>query len=302
MKRMVVDVILTDYSQILVSNAMAFAADFQKGTGAEKKQEDILRHSILTTLLSYKTQYGKKFGDILIACDGRNYWRKEVFPQYKQHRKGDREESKIDWSAIFNIGSKLLEEFKTTFPYRIIQVDRAEGDDVIAILTKHLSEVDKTETEFMSESSPIIIISSDGDFKQLHTYKNVKQWNPIMKKLVAKPDKYFLLEKIIRGDKGDGIPSILCDDDFLITKLTRAPAITKAIISKFLSGNDLSQINSQRFLRNRMLIDFDYIPTDVATDIIEQFNTVPVIKDKGKILNYLIAHRCRMLMEQIQNF
>ena len=49
----------------------------------------------------YKSKFGKKYGDIIICCDDKNYWRKQTFPHYKANRKKFREESDYDWNLIF---------------------------------------------------------------------------------------------------------------------------------------------------------------------------------------------------------
>jgi hypothetical protein len=61
----------------------------------------------------------------------------------------------------------------------------------------------------------ILIISSDGDFLQLQQYNGksnytIKQYNHAKKKFVVSENPLEeLKEKIIQGDKGDGIPNIM---------------------------------------------------------------------------------------------
>ena len=294
--------ILQDYSQLTVAAALAFAKDFEKGKDT-KEMINILRHTILNTLLSDKSKFGPEYGQIVMAVDAREYWRREYFPQYKGARKKKREESKTDWKSIFDISSQLRAEFKEFFPYKFVEVPLTEGDDIIAVLSKYSQTHDlKTVGLFDDEPQRVLIKSNDGDFAQLHKYKNVRQWNPILKKYVKPSDKHALLEKIIRGDPGDGIPSVLCDDNFLMNKTSRAPAVTKAVITKFLSATNLSSIESQRYLRNKTLIDFDYIPDTISNGIIEEYQKSNTAKDKGKIFNYLIANRCKLLMDKVTLF
>ena len=52
-------------------------------------------------------------------------------------------------------------------PYKVIQVERAEADDIIGtICTEHGQQLG---------GEPILILSGDKDFQQLQTYSNVEQ-------------------------------------------------------------------------------------------------------------------------------
>lgn len=299
--------IAIDYSQLVVASAFAFSSDFDKGKDTTK-MIDILRHTVLTTLLSYKSKYGKQFGDIVMACDGRNYWRKEVFPYYKAHRKGDRAASKTDWSSIFGIASQLRDEFREVFPYKFILIDRAEGDDIIAVLVKYLQTNELRNTGLVEDPQEILILSSDGDFKQLHKYRNVKQWNPILKKYVSKPDRHFLLEKLLTGDSGDGVPNIRSADNQLVEGIRQPPITAKIKDTAYAQREDGKDIlfadkDMQRnYQRNQLLIDFDSIPPDITAAIITEYLAQVPVRDKGKIFNYFMANRMKLLMEKIQSF
>ena len=199
--------IVVDYNQTAISN---FMAEIGSKPGI-KPNVDLIRHMIANSLRSYRQKFGEKYGDIVIACDSRVYWRKEAFIYYKAGRKKSREESGFDWKAIFEALSKIRDEIDEFFPYKVINVEGAEADDVIAILAKWSQDHDLDESSpfSFSEPKPFMIISGDHDFIQLQRYKNVKQFSPTQKKLVAAtttPEKY-VLEHTIRGDKGDGIPN-----------------------------------------------------------------------------------------------
>ncbi len=220
--------ILLDYSQVVIASCLAHGSDMDKGKDAAKKI-DIIRHSTLSSLLRYKEQYGAKYGDLVICADGSKNWRRTYFPQYKAHRKSNREESKTDWETIFSFAKELLADLREVFPYQVVRVDEAEGDDVIAVLTKWGVENKNTMVGLVEEPEPTIIISSDGDFKQLHKYKNVRQWNPLMKKLVSKPEPDFIFEKTVRGDVGDGVPNVLMGDNTFVDGIRQKPVTAKVI-------------------------------------------------------------------------
>lgn len=299
--------ILTDWSQLVIAGSFAFSSDFKKGQDTSK-MIDILRHCTLTTILSYKRNYGAEYGDLIFAVDGRNYWRKEIFEPYKGHRKKSREESDIDWKSIFAIGSQLRDEFIEVLPYKFVRYDRAEADDIVAVLTKYWQTNELVQVGFEEEPAKVLIISNDGDFGQLHKYRNVRQWNPILKKYVERPAKHFLLEKVIQGDSGDGIPSIRSYDTQLMEGVRQKPItaqIKAAAVAQRENGEPIlfpTEEMNRNYQRNQRLIDFDFIPADVEAAIIEDYLKPKTDNRKNDIFNYLIKHRCRNLMDSIQEF
>ena len=292
--------ILIDYSQVVIASCLAFGSDMDKGKDT-KKAIDIIRHATLSTLLKYKADYGSKYGEIILCADGGKNWRRDYFPYYKAARKGKREESKTDWKTIFTFASELLEELRTIFPYRAIRVDEAEGDDIVAVLTKYLSENDVVQEGLIETAAPILIVSSDGDFKQLHKFKNVRQWNPLMKKFVSKPEPDFLLEKVIKGDAGDGVPNVLSNDDIFMVEGRQKP-VTAKVMDRFKNQTGLSDVDQRNFQRNRTLIDFDYIPNEVQGKILSVYHEQQPKRDLNAIMNYLMEHRCRLLLNDLQAF
>ncbi len=282
--------IIIDYSQISI-------AAFYAQPGAELT-EGFMRHLILNTIRMYAKRHKAEYGDIVIACDGGNSWRKGVFPQYKAHRKKAREESGLDWKLFFEILNTVRDEIQENFPYKVIKIDGAEADDIIATLVEQTQEFGKNE--------PVMIISSDGDFVQLQKYKNVKQFSPTQKKMVTDSNpRLYLFEHIIRGDKGDGIPNVLSGDNCIVEG-TRQKAIREDKLNTWLENAEkletfMDQETYRNFQRNRQLIDFKYIPENITAAIIDKYEIVDVAP-RGRILNYLIQKRCKMLVDSVQEF
>ena len=100
---------------------------------------------------------------MIIACDGRKYWRKEFFQYYKGTRKKAREESDLDWKLIFDTLSQIRDDVRDYFPYRVVHLDRCEADDIIATLAESTQEFGRFE--------PTMIVSSDKDYKHLLQYE-----------------------------------------------------------------------------------------------------------------------------------
>ena len=157
---------------IIDYNAIAIA-----GVVTQKMQVDehLIRHMILNTIRMYNKKFRKEYGDVVIACD-HSSWRREVFPQYKASRRKGREESSMDWNEIFRIINKVREEIRDNMPYKVIHVERCEADDIIGTLVYETQEFGKNE--------PVMIISADKDFIQLHKFNNVRQYSPMQKKFV----------------------------------------------------------------------------------------------------------------------
>ena len=261
----------------------------KSGNGSMEVEEDMLRHILLNTLRATKIRY-KEYGNVVIACDDKNYWRKNIFPYYKANRKKNRDESDVDWPAIFSALEKFKVELKENFPYKVIQVPHAEADDIIAVLTKKY------------HTDGILIASHDKDYQQLQKYPLVKQYSNVMNRelICLTPEKY-LLEHIIKGDTGDGIPNCLSPDNSLVMKIRQKPITTKRL-DQISNNFDLVDDDTKRnFFRNKALIDFEEIPENIETQIIDAFEAQEY-GDRKKIFNYFMQKRMKNLMESISEF
>lgn len=285
--------ILIDYSGIAI--ASIFSQD-----RPEEIQEGLIRHMILNSLRRYNLKFRNEYGQMVIACDNSS-WRKEKFPQYKAKRKTNRDESPLDWGHFFTLINQVRDEISEEMSYPVVHVDRAEADDVIAILTQ--------ETQAFGKNEPVMIVSSDKDFIQLHSYSNVKQFSP-MKRDFIKVDcpHFYKFDHICRGDASDGVPNIFSPDETFVEGIRQKPMRAKKIqewnkVSQ--SPDDLRHAMGtdtfRNFCRNKMMIDLDCIPQDIGDAIVDKYNSQQN-KDKGKILPYLINKRCNMLIESVQDF
>lgn len=281
--------ILVDLNQVLLSGLMAQISN-QKGM---KLDENLVRHLILNILRMHIRNFRKDYGDVVLCCDNRKYWRKEFFPFYKAGRKKTREKSDLDWHLIFDMLAKFKLELKENFPYKVIDVEGAEADDIIGTLVPRFCTSEK-----------VLILSSDGDFLQLQQYgDNVKQYNPAQKKFIKSENPYLeLKEKVIRGDKGDGIPNMFSPADCFVRDLRQKP-VTKGMLEKYLkeSPEDWNDTDKANYIRNMTLIDLTKIPVEIRTKIINTFDeTVPA--KRNKLLNYFIEYKLKNLMEVIEEF
>jgi len=287
--------ILLDFSNIIVGSIMVAS----RVPDEERFSEDFIRHLVLNSVRSYRKKYADKYGEMVICTDYLSSWRKVAFPFYKAHRKILREkqqqEGGMDWSALFETIARITDELKTDFPYKVIQVPHAEGDDVIAVLAKHANNCLKEQS---------LIVSSDKDFNQLYKYKKIRQYSPMRGKMLKGIDaEAYLKEHIIRGDKGDGIPNILSADDCIVSGVRQRP-ISKKKVDTWLQQEPEDFCNNgmmNGWNRNQEVIDFEYIPPPMTLDILEQYNT-QITPSRSGLLNYFVKHRLKMLIEHIGDF
>lgn len=287
--------ILIDNNQVLLGSLFALT----KGD-ASQFSEDLLRHTVLNMYRLYRQRF-KDCGEMILCHEGGQCWRNKIFPQYKQNRVKAKASSAVDWKSIYAIMDGIRDEIQDVFPYRHMRIRGTEADDVIAVLTKH------------HHTEGVVIVSSDKDFQQLQMYTNVRQWSPVTKGfIVCKSPTDFLVSHILGGDSGDGIPNILSDDDcFLVDGKRQTPltskknkAITEQILvmgSGIAPQDSMSESLKRNWDRNRTMVDFRYIPTDIETAILNKYTEQQPTK-KGDVLSYMIKHKMKNLMEVVSEF
>jgi len=278
--------IIVDVNQIMISNLMVQI----NGRQAVDLNEDFVRHMILNSLRAHNKKFRKEYGQMVIACDSSNVWRRQAFPNYKAGRKANRAKSEHDWEFIFDVLAKIKKEIKDFLPYKVIAVDTAEADDIIAALCRRIKE-------------KILILSGDKDFIQLHNEK-IRQYNPVLNKFVGKDENpsLYIREHILKGDRSDGIPNVLSDDNVFIEGRRQTP-LTKKKIEAWVNEvvptfNDVQQKNYER---NRQLIDLNCIPKELESNINREFDNVEVAT-RDKILGYFINKKLKTLIEVIDEF
>jgi hypothetical protein len=289
--------ILIDFTQIAIGSLMVAI-----NRGGQEVDDTLVRHLVLNNLRYYRSRFTEKYGELVICCDSKHYWRRDYFPNYKANRKKDRESSGYDWNFIFTTLNNVRDEIKEYFPYKVIEIYGAEADDIIAILTKQVQD-----------DPDNIIISSDKDFIQLHGL-HVQQYSPVSKKLVnnISPLEY-LREHIIKGDRSDGVPNVLSPDD-TFTESKRQKPIRKTMLITLTEAMDkwepkdlfqLAKCNRDTWVRNwqrnETLIDLGKIPQDIRDKILREFNNAPT-GDRSKLFNYFVEKKLNNLIQSIGDF
>ena len=276
--------ILLDYSQIALSNIIV----------QKLQDESLIRHMILNSIRMYNLRHREEYGQMVICADGMNTWRKQYYPEYKAHRKGNRDNDSMDWNEIFRVLHTVRDEIKENLPYKVIHMEGCEADDIIGALCYESQEFGKAE--------PVMIISSDKDFIQLQKFKNVKQFSPIQKKAVTdKHPRRYLFEHICRGDKGDGIPNVLSPDNTFTDSIRQTP-LRQTLIEFWIENQDnMPEEYKRNYQRNKTLIDLNEIPEHIYNSIILEYDSQKPA-NRMRVLNYLIKKRCTNLIEVVEEF
>ena len=277
--------ILIDANQIAISHLMV-RNKVENGINIES-----VRHSIVRVLARIQKQFKGEFGKMVLCYDDKNYWRREIFPFYKKNRKQERETSKYDWDEMFSVLNIIRDEVKANLPYQVLQVAGAEADDVIASICIYNSKKDTPE--------PTLILSADKDFIQLHRYEFVKQYDPIRNRWIESDNPVqYLQEHIIKGDRSDGIPNILtCDDAIVSGKPQKKMSKEKIASLASMDPEDFTNfIRLRNWKRNSELIDFNQIPEDVTTRILESYITTKPLDNIR--LEYFIHNNISNLIEE----
>lgn len=282
--------ILVDMNQVMIANMMSQLGNHRNA----KIDERMIRHMVLNTLRSNRVKFKDEFGELVLCCDDRDYWRRKVFPYYKAGRRKARESSEMDWNAIFTCLNGIRDELKEYFPYKVLQVDGCEADDIIGTVVHR-------EGTLLNTGEPILVLSGDKDYIQLHKYLNVKQYDPVRKRWISNdnPERY-LFEHIMRGDAGDGVPNVLSADNCLVMGERQRP-ITKKRLDEFSDINNLNEEVKRNYIRNSMLIDLSEIPENIQEQIWEQY-TKNEGRDRSLLFNYFVENKLKHLMTNLQEF
>jgi len=282
--------ILVDMNQVMIANMMMQIGNHHNA----EIDVSMLRHMILNTLRANRKKFTDEFGELVICCDDGNYWRRQMYPYYKANRKKSRDSSELDWNAIFQALNEIREELKVFFPYKVIQIKTCEADDIIGVITHE-------EGTELNSGEPILVLSGDKDYIQLHKYANVKQYDPVRKRWISNsnPEKY-LAEHILKGDAGDGIPNVLSPDNCFVMGIRQRP-ITQKRIAEWNDINNMQDEVKRNYMRNKALIDLSEVPQGMKEEILKAWHEENG-KDRSQLLNYFIKNKLRNLMECITEF
>lgn len=342
---------LLDFSQICLAAAMITFPPGEKITKIE--MYNVVFNSLKQNIVRCRAD---GFDNIVLTFDNakHGYWRRIYADYYKRNRAIAREEAqengKFDWDGYFEFLPEIIEGLRQNFPYILLNIRHCEADDCIAVMTKFLTD----------QGHHVRIVSSDGDFTQLHKYPNVDQWSPPQKKFVQcklETPLHDCMAKVIKGDKKDCVSGVKVRSDFYLNKSDgeRTPPTSAKVINEIVNiintGNEetfksdiesvflsdlenkkklkdvlprltesmlipedkvahleidqmkvlISKLQTKRFMENRVLIDFDFIPDDIVQSIVDEFINY-VVQPRSKIYPYLVKSELIKLIPEMNTF
>lgn len=301
--------VIVDVSQVMIS-AVCIAYSKHK----DSLNEDMIRNMFLNSVKSLRSRYISQYGEpFILACDGRDYWRKTESAFYKSQRKASRDASPMDWAMIYASFDKIYQEIIEYFPYPLIKIKGAEADDVISVLAKYFSEHEYEWDGLQEVKQKVLIISNDMDFIQLQEYDNVYQYSPGKRKFLKEDNpRATRFEKFIRGDRGDGITNMFSPAHCFESGTTQTSCKSKEVIRIVESlmeynklPDDLSDEYKEGYERNKHLIDLVdlQLPKELADEIVAEYKSHDSSnKGPGTIYNYMIKYRLKNLMKEINKF
>jgi 5'-3' exonuclease len=249
---------------------------------------------ILNDLLYFKADR------CIIAMDDRNYWRKDIYADYKNKRKGNRQKAAVDFDEFFKIANPFIDELQDVFGNMyFLKTSRCEADDIIAVLTE----------ERWSDYN-VMCISNDSDLKQLYKYKYYKQYDPIKMK-VYNPINYKtdLTIKILTGDRTDDIPNVAprvgpkkamdMIDEGLDNCFKNGRCGIINGVKTHTPGNEIEE----NYIRNKNLIDLSMIPISYKREIKNTYDAYNINTYNGrKLFNFLVKYRLRGIIEDLEMY
>ena len=207
-------------------------------------------------------QYSVAWDNVVFFKDSprMHVWRNDIFEEYKAAR---------ETSATFNADvfqytfAHLLPKLAQKLGFKMLQCDRLEADDLIAIV--------KGVVRAKMPCIKITIITNDNDYVQLyddHTSIVNLQGKELKDRVGLDGDskaaaREYLLKKVIMGDKSDCIPSIKKKvGPKTADKLAKDPVALQALFDKHPEAK-------QQFDLNKTLIDMTCIPQDLEKAVLD---------------------------------
>lgn len=191
---------------------------------------------------------------IILTTEGLKTFRKDLHPEYKGNRKESRKEldshPKV-FSDFYKMFLKMLVDIHKNGKCIILQHEKLEGDDIVAIITKKLD----------NSFNKIVILSNDKDFKQLIN-DNVTQVD--ISKGELKDESYDVRIHCIVGDTIDNI--------FPIKKGVGEVGARNIINDEYLHAMFFSlPEHVKRYNLNKKLVDLNLIPKKYVNELTTRF-------------------------------
>lgn len=237
----------------------------------------------------YKSLFKDNITEVILAVDDRKSWRKLYWPRYKESRRLKRDKSKINWDVFHSEYNNFTHELMEYLPFKVLQVENAEADDIIGILAR-------------KDDGQYVVVSNDEDYLQLYSDR-VKLYNPQKMKFVEcdNPEE-FVIMKCLMGQPKDDIFNIKTPLDWPAGQRkpgfgeVSAKKVMKSGYKEWLEENNLVD----RFHTNKVLIDFNEIPQTMKTRILNTYSNYK-LADPSKIYQFFNKNQFASFIEDFTN-
>lgn len=248
----------TDYTFIIDGNYLAMRIGF--GVQLDFK-EDPEKHSIefyKALCMSFSnliSDYRESIGKVMIVMDGRS-WRKDVemivptlresIPKKEQQYKANRnkDEMAIDVDVVMKVFNSFVDMLDSTFNVPVIRSSRAEGDDLLYIVSEEENKL----------GNKCLLYTSDGDIPALVSDKVfvLKQMpNDRPNKLIVSSSKraeMYSNKTVVEDDKFHMFGNIETKKkDYLLSKFSEEDTLTinapELLFLKSISGDKKDNIH-----------------------------------------------------------
>lgn len=287
--------------------------------------EDIVIFKIFEELSQIKHKFSAD--EVIIATDTpgpKGYFRRDIFSGYKSSRAKKRKDSDIDWTAAFVTFNKIIDVLEYS-SFKVLQIERAEADDINFILSKYLSDKDIN----------VVLYTVDGDWVHSLRNKNVTMYRS--RKTQRKDDLLIDItqdeldlkeeEHILCGDTGDYVLHIKSYSQFSEDFIDKYPKYKdkelnvwdkrfeiacafedktglkaykhprfgiKSFKKTGVTTKDLlkqNKIFEKNYENNKNLVLPSGIPINIQTEIINQYHSSSDIKNIAKIQNFFLTEK-----------
>jgi len=270
--------------------ASFFVSQNDKDVKTQEEKDALWKFILINMIQTARKKYNPD--EVVLVLDSPNTWRKDYFKYYKARRTLKKKDDTTDWERYHKVSNEMLEEIKNHFPFKVIKVDKAEADDIIAILTEKNLEF----------SNKIIIVSKDKDFLQLLRYEKVVVYNPSEEKeMTVENPVEFLLLHYLKGDTGDDVPNLLSDDNVFVNSDKRQKSVSKKVIAEFLENPEKYVIDNDlvnNYERNKKLITLscEMIPEEIQIETEYKYSNITVNNDYESVMRYFIINNMNSLL------
>jgi len=203
---------LRRHHSVAVSNTLEeFKKRFEKDNSETTTNNELYEYTYMFLTLSiqeilyFRDKFKSTYGEIVLASDSGNVWRRRVYERYKVNRRKEKKPFDDFVNKLFYkvqpIFDKLIDNTRFIHIKDLKTEDGfgVEADDIIG----HLALTVKTQKH--------VIVGVDQDYIQVLN-ENVKQYNPMKKVIIPTPAKrdvkMWIDVNTVAGQSKDGIPAI----------------------------------------------------------------------------------------------